>query len=222
MKLKLTFSILFLSTIVVQAQDVKPLSGSETINFEFLENNWEVVMVAFGDATISGANLKNTPHYFTMQLGEYGNFFQSNLDYETALDALTEAQEEKQKEGEREEQVKKYTENMLVYAKAWNDARVRHVTDPDHNPMPEQGDIPLPEPIPSVEWHESFLRLFSATRVDSCSLRVHRHRAEAAPSAAVYLPMADARHQLREGGCEVVSQYPDAGTRCRSSRRGPS
>jgi WD40 repeat protein len=79
-----------------------------------------------------------------------GMTYELILDYETGLDALPEAQKEKQKGEKREERVKKYTEEMIAYAKAWNDARVRHVTDPDHNPMPEQGDIPLPESIPSV------------------------------------------------------------------------
>lgn len=84
MKTKILMLILFLSAVAVKAQEVKPIGENETIDFNFLHNNWEVVMVAFGEASISGENLKQTPHYFTMKMGEYGDFYQSNLDYETA------------------------------------------------------------------------------------------------------------------------------------------
>jgi hypothetical protein len=84
MKFRLILGFFLFSAIVINAQEVKPLGENETINFEFLENNWEVVMVAFDNASISGENLKHPPHYFTMKMGEYGNFYHSNLDYETA------------------------------------------------------------------------------------------------------------------------------------------
>ena len=77
-------TLLLLSSFVLFAQDVKPIGENEEINFEFLHNNWEVIKVAFGEATISGENLKKTPHYFTMKMGDWGNFYQSNLEYETA------------------------------------------------------------------------------------------------------------------------------------------
>ena len=81
-----------------------------------------------------------------------GMTYELILDYQTALDTLPEAQEEKQKESEQEERIKKYTEEMIAYAKAWSEARNQDATDPDYNPMlPKQRDILLPEPISSIE-----------------------------------------------------------------------
>lgn len=71
-------------------------------------------------------------------------------DYHAALDSLPEAQEEKRKEQEHEERVRRYTEEIVAYARDWNDARKRHAEDPETYPMPKPEDIPFPEIIPSV------------------------------------------------------------------------
>ena len=97
--------------------------------------------------------------YFIEAKCAAGMNYELILDYETALDALPEAQEEKQKEGEREERVKKYTENMLVYAKTWNDARVQTCHRPRPQSNAEAGRYSASEPIPSVApWSDDKIR----------------------------------------------------------------
>ena len=76
-------------------------------------------------------------------------------DYNLALQSLPEAQPEIRKEREHQARVKKYVDDMIAYARAWNEARDRHAQDPIKYPMPTAEDIPLPEIIPSVEpWSE--------------------------------------------------------------------
>jgi WD40 repeat protein len=72
-------------------------------------------------------------------------------DYGTALNALPEAQDERQKERKHQERVERYTKEMIEHAQSWNNARDRHRADPIKYPMPKRKDIPLPESIPSVE-----------------------------------------------------------------------
>ncbi len=76
-------------------------------------------------------------------------------DYNLALQSLPEAQPQIRKEREHQARVKKYADDMIIYARAWNEARDRHAQDPVKYPMPTAEDIPLPEIIPSVEpWSE--------------------------------------------------------------------
>ena len=80
-------------------------------------------------------------------------------DYNLALQSLPEAQPEIRKEREHRARVKKYVDDMIAYARAWNEARDRQAQDPVKYPMPTAEDIPLPEIIPSVEpWSEEKIK----------------------------------------------------------------
>jgi hypothetical protein len=70
-------------------------------------------------------------------------------DYNSALDTMPEAQEQKRQDLEREARTARYTRAIIAYAGAWNDARARYAADPENNPLPEPEDIPLQEIIPA-------------------------------------------------------------------------
>ena len=48
-------------------------------------------------------------------------------------------------------EVKRYTDEMIEYARRWSEARDRYAQDPVKYPMPEPKDIPLPKVIASVK-----------------------------------------------------------------------
>ncbi|MCJ7682351.1 MAG: DUF4062 domain-containing protein, partial [Candidatus Aminicenantes bacterium] len=80
-------------------------------------------------------------------------------DYSAALDALPEAQKEKQRKQEHERRLRNYIEDLPAYIRAWKDARARHRRDPENFPLSELEKIDLPDIIPSVEhWSDERIR----------------------------------------------------------------
>ena len=81
------------------------------------------------------------------------------IDYNSAIDALPEAQEENKKKREAEERVVRYSREIIAYARTWSEARGSHKHDPQKCPLPQPGDIPLPEVVPVVErWSDEKIR----------------------------------------------------------------
>ncbi|MCR4321230.1 MAG: NB-ARC domain-containing protein [Candidatus Brocadiaceae bacterium] len=71
-------------------------------------------------------------------------------DYDVAMHEIPEGRAEREAEQRREEEIRRYTDEIIEYARRWSNARDRHAQDPVKYPMPEPKDIPLPKVIESV------------------------------------------------------------------------
>jgi WD40 repeat protein len=65
-------------------------------------------------------------------------------DYDLALAALLEGQQEQERARAHQQEVAGYTQDMITYARAWHEARARHAADPTHYPIPAPKTISLP------------------------------------------------------------------------------
>ena len=98
-------------------------------------------------------------------------------DYNLALRSLPEAQPEIQKEQKHQTRVQKYVDDMIAYARAWNEARDRYAEDPVKYPMPTAGDIPLPEIIPVADLRSAEQIKAETERITNKSTRLDHTRA---------------------------------------------
>jgi WD40 repeat protein len=88
-------------------------------------------------------------------------------DYILALEILPEAQEELARVQTHGQQVERYIQETIAYARSWSDARDRHAIDPTSYPLPRSRDIPPPATIPS-------LRLLSNEEIQADADRISR------------------------------------------------
>ncbi len=98
-------------------------------------------------------------------------------DYHAAFDALPEAREERRKEREQEERVKKYTEEMIAFSRAWNDARGFQERVPWNFQKQQAKNISFPEVMRAVApWSAEKINE-EADRIVHASTRLDRLRA---------------------------------------------
>lgn|GEM_PF-526989 len=80
-------------------------------------------------------------------------------DYNAALNNLPEAQKEKRRKQEYEQQIQKHVEDLTAYTRARKDARWRYRKDPENYPLSELEKIGLPEIITAVEhWSDKKIK----------------------------------------------------------------
>lgn len=60
-------------------------------------------------------------------------------------------EKESRSKGEWRKRIESHAQEMRAYARAWNQARVRHQADPEQHSSPDPDAISFPEPPPSVE-----------------------------------------------------------------------
>jgi WD40 repeat protein len=87
-----------------------------------------------------------------------GMVYDLQVDFRLALNALPEAQKEKEKKSASEQQIAQYTKEMVAYARVWSKAREQYAVDPRKNPMPKDNDIPLPIFASVVPWIDDQIR----------------------------------------------------------------
>lgn len=72
-------------------------------------------------------------------------------DYDVAMNEIPEGRDEREAEQRREEETKRYTHEIIEYARQWSQARDRHAQDPAKYPVTKPENIPLPKIIESVK-----------------------------------------------------------------------
>ena len=80
-----------------------------------------------------------------------GMTYELMKDYDVAMNEIPEGRAEREAEQKREEEIRRYTDEIIEYARQWSEARDRHAQDQVKYPMPAPDDIPLPKVIESVK-----------------------------------------------------------------------
>lgn len=81
-----------------------------------------------------------------------GLVYDLEADYDLALTVLPEAQKEQERTRAHQQEVARYTQDLVAYAKAWHEAHAPHAADPKNFPMPASEEIPLPKPASVRLW----------------------------------------------------------------------
>jgi WD40 repeat protein len=101
-----------------------------------------------------------------------GLVYDLEADYDAALAVLPEAQQEQERTRAHRQEVARYTQDLIAYAKAWREARARQDADPTHYPLPAHEAIPLPIIATVHLWTDDELRadteriIHASTRLD--------------------------------------------------------
>lgn len=108
-----------------------------------------------------------------------GLVYDLEADFDVALAALPEAQQEQEQARSHQQEVARYTQDLIAYAQAWSEARARHDPDPARNPLPLPEAIPLPTLASVLLWTDEKIRA-DAERIIHEPTRRDRLRAFAA------------------------------------------
>ena len=114
------------------------VTDGDSLDVAFLQNKWKVGAVEVDGKRIEGDALNGSEHYFTMKMGEYGNFYQSNIEYDTCgfntheygkvLEVVTSKGKDVSK---KQWAVKRLTKDSLVLQDPDTSATYYMVFDPD-------------------------------------------------------------------------------------------
>ncbi len=108
-----------------------------------------------------------------------GLVYDLQADYDRALAALPEAQPELARQRRQQQAVADYTQDLIAYARAWNEARLQYASDPARYPLPPPEAIALPT-LESVRlWTDEELQA-DTERIIGSPTRLDRLRAFAA------------------------------------------